>query len=204
MIRLMVAEDHHVVRTALVALLNREDDLDVVHEVADGAAIMDGVRRFRPNLLLLDANMPNHKPAHCIQQVLEAFDDTTIVVLSAFDERQIVAQLLKAGASGYVVKDDSHDALLNAIRAVAAGGRWVSPKVVDALWLTNRAAADALTPRESEVLTLIAAGKRNQEIADELGVTYQSARNYVQRIYRKLDVDTRVEAVLYAQQHGLV
>lgn len=204
-IRLVVAEDHHVVRTALVGMINGEPDLEVVGEVADGLGLETAVSAHQPDLLLLDANMPHHRPIQSAQKLLQAQPALRILILSAYKQKEIVTGLLNAGAAGYVLKDDSHETLLQAIRTVAKGGRWVSPQVVDVLVASavGPQTAVSLTPREQEVLKLLAEGLRNQEIAAELGVTHQSVRNYVQRIYRKLDVETRVEATLYALKAGI-
>ena len=204
-IRLVVAEDHHVVRTALVGLLNAEPDLEVVGEAADGTAVFHQVTTHQPDLLLLDANMPQHQPVQNTQALLKAHPQLRILILSAYKQKEIVTGLLNAGAAGYVLKDDSHETLLQAVRAVANGGRWVSSQVVDVLvaQATQPSVTVDLTPREREVLKLLAEGQRNQEIATTLGVTHQSVRNYVQRVYRKIGVETRVEATLFALKRGI-
>ncbi|MEM7119267.1 MAG: response regulator transcription factor [Chloroflexota bacterium] len=204
-IRLVVAEDHHVVRTALVGLLNAEPDLAVVGEAADGTAVFHRVASCQPDLLLLDANMPQHQPVQNTQALLQAHPQLRILILSAYKQKEIVTGLLNAGAAGYVLKDDSHETLLQAVRTVASGGRWVSPQVVDVLvaQATQPNLTVDLTPREREVLKLLAEGQRNQEIAETLGVTHQSVRNYVQRVYRKIGVETRVEATLFALKRGI-
>lgn len=209
-IRIILAEDHTVVRTAVASYLARRPDIEVVGEVGEGGpALFEIIRQQHPDVLLLDAHMPGHEvdvvdSAHRLQK---QWPDMRILVLSAYDRREYVVGLLKAGAAGYVLKDDSSEMLLRAIRMVAEGGEWVSPRVANVLVDSVRQGepdpAELLSKREMEVLRAVARGLTNGKIAEELYITEQTVKNHVSSIFSKLGVDTRVEAVLYAIRHGL-
>jgi DNA-binding NarL/FixJ family response regulator len=207
-IRVVLAEDHHVVRAALVSFLAQEEDIEVVGEVADGRALLETVRHLQPDVLVLDAHMPGHQVLKTAKAILAQQPTPRILVLSAYARREYVVGLLKAGASGYVLKDDPQEALIQGIRAVVQGRRWVSSRVmevlVDSAGSLEYPATDELTKREAEVLELMARGYRNNQIAATLHVTEQTVKNYVRSIRQKLGAQTRVEAVLYAIDHGLV
>jgi DNA-binding NarL/FixJ family response regulator len=166
------------------------------------------VRRLRPDLMLLDAHMPGHKVVESARKLRETYPEMHILVLSAYDRREYVVGLLQAGAAGYVLKDDSPDMLMRAVRAVIKGEEWVSPRVAKVLVKSVRnwdeRPADRLTDRELEVLALMAAGCKNEEIATQLVITVQTVKNHVTSIFRRLGVESRVEAVLYAINHGMV
>ena len=127
-IKVVVADDHHVVRTALTSLLSKEEDFLVVGEAADGNNLMRVVEKMRPDILLMDAQMPDHKPVEATHFLREKYPQVRIIVLSAFDLPEYVIGLLKAGVTGYVLKDDAADTLVQAIRAVADREQWVSPQ----------------------------------------------------------------------------
>jgi DNA-binding NarL/FixJ family response regulator len=207
-IRVLLVEDHHVVRAAVAAFLSREEDLEIVGEVARAVDLPSTVHRLRPDLLLLDAHMPGHKVVESARELREAYPDMHILVLSAYDRREYVVGLLQAGAAGYVLKDDSPDMLIRAVRAVCNGEEWVSPRVARVLVKSVRnwdqRPSDKLTDREMEVLRLMAEGYKNEEIAAELVITTQTVKNHVTSIFRRLGVESRVEAVLYAINHGMV
>lgn len=201
-IKVVVAEDHHVVRTALTSLLSREEDLWVVGEAADGSNLMRVVEKAQPDVLLMDAQMPEHKPVEATHTLREQFPQVRIIVLSAYDLPEYVIGLLKAGVTGYVLKDDAAETLVQAIRAVADGEQWVSPQVAKILVKSVRAnrtsEAVKLTRREKEVLQLMATGKTNGQIAEDLFISEQTVKNHISNLFRKLGVETRVDAVLYA------
>ncbi len=178
----------------------------VVGEVSDGANLLAEVKRLKPDILLMDAQMPNHKPIAVAKQIRRDCPYVQIVILSAYNLRDYVIGLLKAGAMGYVLKDDPSQALLHAIRAVAGGREWVSPRVsrllLDAVRSENP--VERLTRRETEVLRLIAIGRKNNEIAIDLTISDQTVKNHITNIFRKLNAETRVEAILYAISSHLV
>jgi DNA-binding NarL/FixJ family response regulator len=206
-IRVLIADDHHVVRTAVASFLNREPDIEVVGEVGEATQLVSLVGEIKPDVLLLDAHMPGQNVVRAARQLVRQQPRLAILVLSAYDRREYVVGLLRAGASGYVLKDDTPEMLVRAVRSVAAGQEWLSPRVLNILMKSvrgqrQRPFAD-LTPREMEVLRLMARGSRNEEIADELVITQQTVKNHVRSIFSKLGVETRVDAVLYAIEHEL-
>lgn len=207
-IRVVVAEDHHVVRSALTSLLSKEEDFLVVGEAADGNNLMRMVEKTQPDVLLMDVQMPGHKPVEATHFLRQQYPQVRIIVLSAFDLPEYVIGLLKAGVTGYVLKDDAADTLVQAIRAVADGEQWVSPQVAKILVKSVRAnrvnEAVKLTRRETEVLRLMAMGKTNSQIAQELFISEQTVKNHISNLFRKLGVETRVDAVLYAICYDLV
>ena len=207
-IRIVLAEDHHVVRTAIAALLAKESDMEIIGEVADGRLLLDTVAQLEPDVLLMDAQMPHHKPITAVEQISQRHPLVRILVLSAFNLPEYVVGLLKAGANGYVLKDDPTNLLLRAIRVVSQGEEWVSPQATTILIESMRTSPpdieDKLTKRELDVIRLMARGRRNEEIAESLVVTEQTVKNHITNIFRKLNVETRVEAVLYALSAGLV
>ncbi|MFW5942075.1 MAG: response regulator, partial [bacterium] len=171
-IKLFLAEDHHVMRAALRTLLTREPDLDVVGEAADGRELLADVQRLQPDILIMDAEMPDHDPAQAVVWLREHCPGVKTLVLSAYCRRSYIVDLFKAGVDGYVLKDDAADTLLHAIHQVWQGEEWVSPKVaavlVESLRQGEEKPLDQLTDREIEVLSLLALGNTNRAIADEL------------------------------------
>lgn len=208
-IRVVLAEDHHVVRAAVAEFLDKEPDIQVVGQVARGGdVLLAAIERYQPDVLVLDAHMPEHKVVESAQLLRVRYPHVNILVLSAYNRREYVEGLLRAGAVGYVLKDDSPDSLPQAIREAARGQQWLSPKAAATLWksaqtisLTEEA---GLTPREVEVLQLVAGGRRNEEIAAQLFLSNQTVKNHVRSIYSKLNVESRVEAVLIALERGIV
>jgi DNA-binding NarL/FixJ family response regulator len=205
-IRIVLAEDHHVVRAGLVALLAREADLKIVGQAARGDAILDVVGRYKPDVLVLDARMPGHKVLETAKRLRLDHPAVKVLVLSQYNQREYVVGLLKEGAKGYVLKDDAPDMLVNAIHAVAAGRDYVSPRVSGVLAQSIRKEASVartnLSRRENDVLKQLCQGKTNRDIGEALSISEQTVKNHVQRIFRKLDVSSRVDAVLWAIEHG--
>lgn len=209
-IRILLAEDHNVVRTAVASFLAQRSDIEIVGEVGKGGPLLfETVESLHPDLLLLDAHMPEHEVdvIDSTRRLREKFPEMRILVLSAYDRRDYVVGLLKAGADGYVLKDDVSDMLVRAIRTVAGGGEWVSPRVanllVESVRNRQQEPRTLLTEREIDVLRAMARGYTNKRIGEELFITEQTVKNHVSSIFAKLTVETRVEAVLYALRHGL-
>ena len=205
-IRVVLAEDHHVVRAAFAALLAKEPDIEVVGEVGNTADLLQTITELQPDVLLLDAHMPGGKVITAAKELRKQCPKVQILVLSAYERSEYIVGLVRAGAAGYVLKHDSSDMLVTAVRAVAQGEGWLSPRVADILVRSVRnydeRPAAQLTDREIEVLRLMAKGYRNDEIAEALVITIQTVKNHVRRIFRKLGVETRVDAVLYAIDQG--
>jgi DNA-binding NarL/FixJ family response regulator len=207
-IRVLLAEDHHLVRAAIASLLAREADMEVVGELAEAAGLVDAVGALRPDVLVLDAHMPGHKVIEGARAVRARHPEVRVLILSAYNRREYVVGMLGVGATGYVLKDDPPEALPAAVRAVKEGRQWLSPRVTELLVRSaadeERRLVDELTEREKEVLRLMGAGYRNERIAEALDITEQTVKNHVHSIFGKLGVVTRVEAVLCAMNQGLV
>lgn len=205
-IRIVIADDHHLVRTALANFLADEPDIQIVGQIGHGGELLIALlEQHQPDVLLLDVKMPNHDLNETLKVVLGRFKEIHILVLSQFGQREFVESAIEAGAHGYMLKTDRPDNFLRAIRTIARGEKWFSPELTEML---VRAASKAekvvqLTPREKQVLGLMAQGCVNDEIATELVLSRQTVKNYVRNIFNKLGVKTRVEAVLYAIEHGL-
>lgn len=221
MITVVIVDDHPVVRAGMRMVLDAADDVIVVAEGASGADALRLVAQRRPDVLVLDVNLPDPAAGsgqalngvEVTQRLREQGTTTAILVLTVHDDSQTVFGLLESGATGYVLKDEALETLVSAVRAAARGESWLSPAV--ARQVVRRAVGEAapessepppipLTPRELEVLRLLAQGLDNAAIAERLVVTKQTVQNHVSNIYGKLGVTTRTEAALYAIRHGLV
>lgn len=206
-ISVLIADDHHVVRAAVASFLAREADIEVVAQVAEAGALLSEVRNRCPDVLLLDAHMPGQNVIETARTLCTDYPQMRILVLSAYDRREYVVGLLRAGASGYVLKDDTPEMLVSAVRAVAKGNEWLSPRILNVLMKSVRDQAvepfGELTPRELEVLQLLAQGCKNEEVSRALVISQQTVKNYVHSILSKLGVETRVDAVLYAIENDL-
>ena len=201
-IRILVADDHYIVRIGLVALVNTEPDMEVVAEAADGAQACELFARWSPDITLMDLQMPVKNGIQATFEIRSKFASARILMLTAYDGDEDIYKALQAGAQGYVLKSSPGEKLIPALRAVAAGQRWI-PKEV-----SNRLAArnlfEDLTPREMEVLSQLAKGLANKEIADVLSITEYTAKDHLKSILGKLRVADRTEAVTAAIQRGII
>ena len=209
-IRLLVADDQTLFRRALVELLERSPRLRVVDQVGSGRMAVRRALELQPDVVIMDIRMPDIDGVEATRLILAERPATRILILTAFETDRHVLQALQAGASAYVLKDSEPDALISGILAVHAGQRVVTGaaanRVVD--MLTNsgptRAYYDNLTPREIEVLTLLASGLANKQIAHRIKISDKTVRNHISNIYEKVKVVDRSQAVLYAVRKGLV
>mgnify|MGYP003547061518 CR=1 FL=1 len=213
MIRIVIADDHELVRTGFRMILAREADLDVVGEAATGEEAVALARRLRPDVVLMDMRMPAMSGLEALQAMGRAGTLPPTIILTTFDDDQLVLAGIKAGAKGYLLKDVSLEQLVNAIQAVAAGGSLVQPAVTQRLLsglehMRNEFVSldrpDPLTDRETEILRLMASGFSNKEIANSLGVAEGTIKNHVSNILSKLGVRDRTRAVLKAFELQLV
>ena len=215
MIRIVLVDDQEMVRTGLRALAERDGDIEVVGEAADGRAGLSRVRELRPDLVLMDLRMPRLDGIAATAQITAdpALDGVRVVVLTTFDEDEDVLAALRAGAAGYLLKDIGPSALREAIRVVAGGEALLSPAVTTTVLarLGEHLAArvepgllDGLTPREREVLALVGRGMSNDEIGAALFLSPATARTYVSRLLAKLRARDRSRLVVLAYESGLV
>ena len=206
MIRIVIADDHAIVRAGVRALFSTEDDLSVVGEAADGREAVAEVRRHNPDVLLLDLTMPEANGIDAITQVCAACPSTRVVVLSMHASAEYVRPAIRAGASGYVVKGSGLEALVDAVRAVAAGENFFDSKVAAMLRENDGVVdpLDRLTPREREVLQLVAEGLTNREMAARLGVSAKTVDTHRTSLMRKLDLHDAPSLTRFAVRRGLV
>ena len=211
MITVIVVDDHPVVRAGLLATLAAAPDIEVVGEAATGSEALGIVSQEPPDVVVLDVNLPDVSGVAVARELRERAIPTEILVLSAHDDHETVLGLLECGAAGYVLKDEALETLASAVRAAARGDSWLSPSVTRRV--VERAVGRSspspspiteLTPREREVLRLLAQGLDNGAIAEALVVTKRTVQNHVSNVYGKLGVSSRTQAALYAIRHGLV
>jgi DNA-binding NarL/FixJ family response regulator len=210
-IRVLIADDHAVVRQGLRTFLDLQADIDVVGEAADGEEAVAVAAEHAPDVILLDLVMPRLDGIGALRRLRETAPAARVIVLTSFGEDERLFTALRAGASGYLLKDVEPAELVRSIRAVHTGGAPLSPavaaRVVEELASgggAGRAAADDLTPRELEVLCLIARGQSNKRIALELGVAEKTVKTHVSHVLAKLGLSDRTQAALYAVREGLV
>lgn len=213
MIRVVIADDQAMVRSGLRSLLAQEPGIEVVAEAADGEAALDAVRRHQPDVVLMDIRMPVLDGLNATRQLAREDTQTHILVLTTFDLDEYVFEALRAGASGFLLKDATAEELVAAVRVLAAGDALLDPsvtrRVIDVFTSApappapNPEVFERLTEREVEVLKLVARGLSNAEIARELYVGDATAKTHVSNVLSKLDLRDRVQAVIFAYQHGL-
>ncbi|WP_308206896.1 response regulator transcription factor [Actinoallomurus rhizosphaericola] len=205
MIRVLIADDHPVVRQGLRTFLGVQEDIEVVGEAADGAEAVARAEALRPDVVLLDLKMPGVDGTTALRELRARGIESRVIVLTSVGEREHVLPTVRAGASGYLYKDVDPHALVQAIRAVHDGHMLFAPEATEAMLAPERAdpSAGALTEREREVLVQIARGRSNREIARALVVSEKTVKTHVSNILLKLGLQDRTQAALYAVRHGL-
>lgn len=210
MIRLLIADDHAVVRRGLRQIVATTADLTVAAEASDGATVLAGVRAGNGDLLVMDMTMPGLCGVDLIRRVRSERPALPVLVLSMHNEAQVVARALRAGAAGYVTKDCDPETLLAAMRKVAAGGRFIDPALVDTMVFDDAGAdGDAppqsvLSDREFQVLQLLATGRSLNDIGERLNVSAKTVSTHKTRLMQKLGIDNNAALVRYAIRHGLL
>jgi DNA-binding NarL/FixJ family response regulator len=206
-IRVLIADDHEIVRHGLRTLLELDPEFEVVAEASDGAEAMRQAARERPDVVLMDLLMPGTDGVTAIQGIRREQPDTEVIALTSVLEDALVVGAIRAGAIGYLLKDTRSDELIRAIKAAAEGQVQLSPKVAARLFheiRTPETTPETLSPRENEVLRLLASGLTNKEMARTLDVGEKTVKTHVSRILGKLGVQSRTQAALYASRMGLV
>jgi DNA-binding NarL/FixJ family response regulator len=211
MIRVLVADDQSMVRAGFRMLLADEEDIEVVAEASNGLEAIDKAARFDPSVVLMDIRMPELDGLQATRRILAADDTARILILTTFDLDEYVYEALRAGASGFVLKDDSPEQLIDAIRTVAAGDALLSPtitkRVIQKFARMPRPSPpkelDDLSERELEVFRLIARGLSNTEIAQELYISETTVKTHITHILQKLNLRDRVQVVVLAYQTGV-
>jgi DNA-binding NarL/FixJ family response regulator len=211
-VRVLVADDQSMVRAGFRMLLAGEADIEVVAEASNGLEAVDKAARLHPTVVLMDIRMPELDGLEATRRILAADDGARILILTTFDLDEYVYEALRAGASGFVLKDDPPEQLIAAIRTVAAGDALLSPTITKRVIKkftsiprrTPPKEFDELTTREQDVFRLIATGLSNAEIAQELYITDATVKTHITHILQKLNLRDRVQAVVLAYQSGLV
>jgi DNA-binding NarL/FixJ family response regulator len=201
-IRVLVADDHTVVRDGLVAIIQQEKDMEVVAETGDGLQAVELWKKHKPDVTLMDLRMPELDGVNAIYEIRAAEPNARIIVLTTFDGDEDIYRGMRAGAKSYLLKDVRREELFQCIRDVHSGKTFVPPAI--ACKLAERLNAEALTPRELEVLRLVADGKPNKLIGSDLAITEVTVKSHVQSVFRKLNVLSRTEAIAVASRRGLL
>lgn len=204
-VRLLVVDDHPVVRAGIVALLDAEADLEVVAEADDGTEVLQLVDQHAPDVVLMDLRMPRLDGVAATAALREVHPHIEVLVLTTYDTDHDVLRAVEAGATGYLLKDAPRADLVAAVRSAARGETVLAPPVAARLMTRMRGPApEPLTPRETDVLTLLARGSSNRQIAHELSIAEATVKSHLLRVFTKLDVDDRTAAVVTAMERGLL
>ncbi|NIQ00442.1 MAG: response regulator [Nitrospinaceae bacterium] len=208
-IRIVIADDHAIVRRGLVQIISETSDLEVIAEAPDGHVLLKKIRELRPQVVLMDINMPEKSGWDVMIQLKTEFPKLPVVVLSISPEEDFALKFLKAGAAGYLTKSSAPEQLVQAIRKVATGGKFVSPALAEKLVFDlagdkDQQPHETLSPREFQVMILIASGKTVSAIAGELGVSVPTVSTYRARILEKMDLKTNAQITHYAFKYKLL
>ncbi len=210
-IRVLIVDDHTVVRDGLTAMLGRERDFNVVGEAANGVQAVERTRRLKPDVILMDLRMPELDGVQAMRQIREDDPDVKFLVLTTYDSDEYIFDAIEAGAKGYLLKDTSREELFRALRAASRDESLIEPavagKVLDRLARLSRQATtdgETLSEREVEVLQHLAKGSANKEIASVLSISESTVKTHVADIFHKLEVNGRMEAVTKAMQKGII
>ena len=200
--RVLLVDDHALLRTGVANIINQEADLRVVAEAGNGAEAVAAYERYHPDVTLLDLRMPEMEGVEAVRRIRERDPRARVIVLTTYDTDDEISRALKAGAKAYVLKDISADDLIACIRDVLAGKTYLAPQA--AARLAEGVTHVQLTPRELATLRLMADGKANKEIANELGISDRTVKTHLGHLFEKLGVASRTEAIKVAMRRGLV
>lgn len=207
MMRVLIADDHHVVRRGLLFFLKTQKDIEVVGEASNGKEAVDLAERLRPDIVLMDLVMPVMDGIQATRKIKEKNPGIIVLMLTSFSDRDHVVPAIEAGAAGYQLKDIEPDELVESLRSLMRGENTLHPKASSELMKGPSQPAphtiNHLTPREKEVLAELTKGKSNREIASALFVTEKTVKTHISNIFAKLEVQDRTQAALYAVKHGL-
>ncbi len=209
MIKILVADDHAVVRKGLVQIIADAMGMEVTAEASTGGEVIDHLRSDAFDVVVLDLNMPDRNGLETLQQIRAEFDDVPVLVLSMYGEEQYAVRVLRAGASGYLTKESAPDQLVHAIRRVSKGGRYVSPTATDVLVKlldgdANTQPHETLSDREFQVMVQLAEGKSVSDIADSLSLSVKTVSTYRSRVLAKMRMNSNAELARYALENALI
>jgi len=210
-IKVLLVDDHSIIREGLRSLLEKQPEMEVIADINDGRKAVELVRELLPDIVIMDITMPGLNGIEATRQIIAEFPDVKVIALSIHSKRRYVADMLSAGATGYILKECLFDELVQAIHAVVAGGRYLSPRITDVvvndyvkrLSVSADSPFEALKTREREVLQLIAEGKSTKQIALELHVSTKTIEANRRQIMDKLDIHSIAELTKYAVREGL-
>jgi two-component system response regulator NreC len=211
MARVVIADDHAIVRGGLRALIYDEIDLDLVGEAAGGYEAIELVQKNRPDVLVLDISMPDMDGLAVIRKLKPDFPELHILILTLHEDEALVKEAIKAGASGYILKRAAEAELISAIQVILRGDMYIDPSMLRTLFRETRTdstqqnlSTETLTPRETEILKLIAEGYTNRQIGEQLTISIRTVEGHRGNITDKLGLHSRLELVRYARQHGII
>jgi DNA-binding NarL/FixJ family response regulator len=199
----LIVDDHEVVREGLRLSLSRTAHIRVVGEAADGRSAIDLVGRRRPNVVLMDVRMPVLDGLEATKELTAKDPSVAVLIFTAYSERSLLARGLESGAKGYILKEAPHDTLVRAIERVAAGDTFIDPALMPS-FLSGRERDEMLTPREREILQLLADGMSNADAAKRLFISQETVKSHVRHILAKLEADTRTQAVAIALRDAII
>lgn len=211
-ITVMIADDHVLVNEGIKQLLELESDIDVIAQAGDGEEAVEKAIKYNPDVILLDINMPKMNGIDTLRRLKDLGIKSSIIMLTIHEDREYLRETLKIGADGYVLKDSDADSLIKAIRDVNDGKTYIQPSIASSLVENNNHAnednsdlykIESLTRREYEVLTLVAEGLSNKEIADKLYISEKTVKNHVSSIFKKIEVNDRVQAAIFAFKNDI-
>lgn len=209
--RVLIADDHAVVRAGLRALVKGDPGLELVGEASGGLEALQLAETLRPDILVLDLSMPDLDGIQVTRQIRSSLPEARVLILTVHEDETLAREALRAGASGYIIKQAAEAELISAIHTVQIGDVYVPPKMLRALLVEPQSAAapgprpeELLTPRELDVLNLIVRGYTNRQVADELMLSVRTVEGYRANLTDKLDLHNRADLVRYARQHGLL
>lgn len=211
-IRILIVDDHSLMRQGLKQILEIEDDIEVVGLAIDGEEALDKCLKLKPHVILMDINMPNMNGIQALRRIKDMGIDTKVIMLTIHEDREYLFETVNIGAEGYVLKDAESDSLVRAIRNVYGGESYIHPSLATEFVKEYKSRGKStdkehgknkLTRREYEVLTLIAEGLNNKEIGESLFISEKTVKNHVSNIFKKIEVNDRTQAAIYAFKHNI-
>lgn len=209
-IRILIADDHSMVREGLKQLIELEDDIEVIAQTGDGRETIDKIKETMPDVVLLDINMPVMNGLEVLEVIKQENLNVKVLILTIHNEIEYLYKAVEIGVNGYVLKDSESDVLIKAIRSIYGGESYIQPNMASLLFkkingeLDNQVKHNKLTKREIEVLKLITQGLLNKEIADQLCISEKTVKNHVSNIFKKIEVSDRTQAAVYAIKNNIV
>ena len=199
----LIADDHEVVREGLRLALSRSPRIRVIGEASDGKSAVTMTERRRPDVVIMDLRMPDMDGLEATEQILSKMPGTAVLIFTAYGERSLMQRGLESGARGYILKETPHETLIRAIEKVAGGDTFVDPALM-AEFIAGKGQMEVLTPREREILQLLADGMSNVDVAAKLFISQETVKSHVRHILAKLEADTRTQAVAIALREAMI